>query len=467
MAGHMPSSATQLFARFATELDWETVPTEVREAVRLHALDVFGCGLAAVGTEAAPFARTIGAEAAPGSSSALGLTSPVSASAAALVNGITCHALDYDDTHPGSIAHVSAVVAPAALAAAEAVGADGRQLALALLLGDEITCRIGRPAGDAFHLRGFHPTAVCGVFGATLAIGSLRGLDAATLVHALGIAGSMASGLMAYLSDGAETKRLHPGWMAHAAQMAVTFAAHGATGPAPVLEGLNGVYPAFIDRHDVEPGELADDLGERWDTLEIAFKPYPACHFVHAPLDALVALSGERGFDADDVEAITVFSPRAGVELVCDPSERKRRPATPYESKFSAPFALAAWLHTGQVDPTTFGEPLLSDPSVLAIAERIDFEERQYESFPASLPGGVRVRLRGGEVLEHHLRHQRGGAHNPMTAADVCAKFRQNARTALPADAAERLEHALLALDEQGDLAAFAALRSAGATRSA
>jgi 2-methylcitrate dehydratase PrpD len=460
-------SATQDLARFAAVLDVNDAPAPVRDAVGLHLLDVLGCGLAAVGTDAAPYARELGSAAEAGSACALGVAGPIAPATAALVNGIACHALDFDDTHPGSIAHVSAVVAPAALAAAQAAGADGAGLATALLVGSEVTCRVGRPAGDAFHLRGFHPTAICGVFGATAAVARLVGLDERAITHALGIAGSMAGGLMAFLSDGSDTKRVHAGWMAHAAHHAVALARHGATGPAAVLEGHNGLYEAFIDRRDVDPRALTADLGSAWETLDIAFKPYPACHFVHAPLDALAELCDEHDLEVQQIERITVLSPPAGIELVADPLERKRRPATPYESKFSAPFAIAAWLHVGAVDATTFAGPLLEDADVLALAQKVDYEPFEYDTFPASLPGGVRVVLRSGVVLERHLRHQRGGAQNPVGAQDVRAKYRRNARTALDEPDTARLEEAVLGLGQLPDLRAFAVLRTAAARAAA
>ena len=453
-------TAAQRFARFACTVDLGTAPPAVREAVGLHLLDVLGCGLAAVGTGAARYARGHGTGE-HGRATALGVPHPVPAATAALINGIACHALDFDDTHPASIAHVSAVVAPAALAAAQRAGANGAALEAALLAGNEITTRVGRVVGDAFHLRGLHPTAICGVFGATAAVARLTDLGERRTAHALGIAGSMASGLMAYLSDGSDTKRVHPGWMAHAAHVAVDLAAHGATGPAGVIEGRYGVYHALLGRGDVTAADVAGDLGSHWETLAIAFKPYPACHFVHAPLDALAALRTEHGFEADAVERITVMLPQAGIELVGDPIERKRRPETPYESKFSAPFALAALLHAGSVDATTFGAPLLTHPRVLALADRVDCEAHEYDTFPAALPGGVRVALHDGTRLERHLRHQRGGAEHTMLAAEVVAKYRGNAATALDTQNAQRLEDAVLDLPAQSALDGFAVLGAA------
>lgn len=455
----MSGTATERFAEFSLGLRTEEVPAAVREAVGLHLLDALGCGLAAVASGSVPYVAALGEGSGP--ASAIGIAAGLPAETAALVNGICCHALDFDDTHPASIAHVSAVVSPAALAAAQAVEADGEALLTALLVGDEITCRVGRPVADAFHLRGFHPTAICGVFGAAAAVARLQGLDAATTVQAFGIAGSMAAGLMAYLGDGSATKPIHPGWMAHAAHLAVRLAAAGATGPAAVLEGPNGVYEAFLGRAGIEAEDVAGDLGAAWETPAIAFKPYAGCHFLHAPLDALLELRARHGFAAADVERIVVRSPAAGIGLIGEPIARKRRPTTPYDAKFSAPFALAAALVLDRTDPGVFAARHLGDPALLALADRVDCVEHHYETFPDSLPGGVEVSLRDGSVLELDLPHQRGGAANPMGAAGVLEKFRANAAEAMPAAAVAELEEACLGAAGLASLRPFEALATA------
>lgn len=455
----MSATASERFAEFAAELSLEGVPAEVREAAALHMLDVLGCGLAAVAVGESAYAAGVATGAGP--ATAIGVEAGLPAPTAALVNGIHCHALDFDDTHPPSIAHVSAAVVPAALAAAQRWDASGPELLRAVILGNEVTCRIGRPVGDAFHRRGFHPTAICGAFGATAATALLAGLDRETTVQALGVVGSMAAGLMAYLSDGSATKQIHPGWVAHAAHHAVGLAAAGATGPAAVLEGPFGVYSAFVERPDVDPEEVAGDLGAEWETPQIAFKPYAGCHFLHAPLDAFLALRSQRRFEPDDVRRITVFSPQAGIDLIAAPLERKRRPETPYEGKFSAPFSLAAALVLERTDPAVFDLANLRDPALLAVADRVDYELREYETFPASLPGGVRVELDGGEALELHLPHQRGGSANPMSAAEVAAKYRANAAAALPGPAVEAIERTVLGLGAGEPVASLGAALAA------
>lgn len=452
------ASATQRFATFAT--DFPGAPGDVVEAARLHLLDTLGCGLAAHALQTAPYALGVLEREGLGPATAIGAARGVGAPAAALANGIACHALDFDDTHGASIAHVSAVVVPAALAAAEAYGAGFDELVTSLLVGNEITCRVGRPIGDAFHLAGFHATAICGVFGATAAVARLAGLDEGRTVQALGIAGSMASGLLAFRTDGSATKRIHPGWMAHAAHMAATLAEHGATGPATVLEGPAGVYEAFLGRSGVDVP--TDDLGDRWETPAIAIKPYPACHFLHAAVDATARIREREGLAPDAIEAITVTMPEAGAQMVLDPLARKHRPATPYEAKFSAPFVVAAMLVDGRVDVTTFTEPMLDRQDILEVARRIDYEVRDYPTWPRSFPAGVRVRLRDGAQFEEHLEHQRGGPDLPMTADEIRAKFAVNAALGLDDAAVRHLDHAIVDGPLDTGLAWGTALRDAG-----
>src|SRR5262249_38546133 len=228
-----PRTAAQHVAEFVVET--EHVPTGVIADAELHVLDTLGCGLAALAMDEARFVLDAVSETdSAGPATAIGLADGLPADGAALANGTLFHALDFDDTHPDSVVHVSATTVAAGLAAGEIAGATGRDLIAAIVIGDEISTRVGMAAGGRFHARGFHPTGVCGVFGATATVARLRGLDAATTVNALGIAGSMAGGLLEFLADGAKTKPIHPGWAAHCALNAVRLAVHGATGPATV-----------------------------------------------------------------------------------------------------------------------------------------------------------------------------------------------------------------------------------------
>jgi 2-methylcitrate dehydratase PrpD len=439
-------TAAQRFARFALSLDPAAIPEGVREAARLHALDVLGCGLAAHGLGIATEGRTTMAElGGEVEASVIGLDSGLPAANAAFANAMLCHGLDFDDTHSDSVSHVSTVVVPAALAAAEANGSSGAELLAAIVAGNEVVTRVGMAAPGEFHKRGFHPTAVCGIFGATAAAARLYGLSEEAATSALGIAGSMASGLFAYLDDATATKPIHPAWAAHGALLAVRLAHHGAEGPPGVLEGRFGLYHAFVDaRIDLEP-QFAD-LGERWETPRIAYKAYPACHYIHGSLGATASLGA---IDPAEIEEIVVSVPQAGVSLVLEPEAAKRAPRTEYEGKFSLQYSTAAQLVHGRVGLASYTAEALADPRVLELAGKVRYEVREYPTAGAAFPGGVRIRLRDGSVREAELPYQLGAPENPMTADQVRAKFRENAEIA---GFGGDLEDAVLSLETLDDV---------------
>ena len=446
-------TSSQRVAAFVADCDSALIPTPVRRAAQLHALDALGCGLAANALGEAPWVTSAVLESkTSGPAAAIGVPYGLPETDAAFVNGTLCHALDFDDTDPHSVVHVSAAVTPAALAAGQAHGASGETLLAALIVGNEVSVRIGAAAGGAFHARGFHPTGVCGVFGATAAAARVRGLDPATTAHALGIAGSMASGLLEFLSDGAETKRLHPGWAGQAGLSAARLAAHGATGPATVFEGDRGFFATYLHGADYDlDGQLAD-LGKRWQTPRIAFKPYPACHYVHAPVDALAQIQRESGLRAEEVDSIVAFSDATGVALVLEPASDKLTPRTAYNAKFSLPYCLATQLVRGTVDVSSFVDARIGDPDVLALTPRVGYELRQYSPRPDAFGGGVRVLTKDGRTFEAELRHQRGGMENALRDEEVLEKYRTNASLALDANDLVALELAMLSLGEQSDV---------------
>jgi 2-methylcitrate dehydratase PrpD len=444
------TTAAQRISAFATELDYDDIPAPVVEAAKLHVLDTLGCGLAASALGIATEGRTAMAElGGEPQASVIGLEVTLPAPAAAFANAMLCHGLDYDDTHSDSVAHVSAVVVPTAAAMGEAHDAHGRELLAAIVAGNEIVTRVGMAASGAFHKRGFHPTAVCGIFGGAAAVVRLGSRDAETLTSALGIAGSFAGGLFAYLEDGTATKPMHPAWAAHGALLATRLASLGAEGPPSVLEGRFGLYHAFLgaERGEIDiDGQLAD-LGERWETLRIAYKPYPACHFMHGSLGSTASLLGD--VSPDEIDDVVVTIPDAGVSLVLEPANAKTAPRTEYEGKFSLQYSTAAMLLHGRVGLQTYTEEALADPATLELAKRVRYETKEYPTYPAAFPGGVRIRTRDGRTLEAEFPYQQGGPENPMSADEVRAKFRENALLALPADAVDALEAAVLRLDEQ------------------
>jgi 2-methylcitrate dehydratase PrpD len=453
-------TAAETIAAWATTMTIDDVPQDVLEHAKLHTLDVLGCGLAAHAEGLAGEGRATMAElGGEPQATVIGSDTRMPAANAAFANAMLCHGLDFDDTHSESVSHVSAVVAPAALAAAEQRRARGSELLAAIVAGNEVTCRIGMAAPGAFHARGFHPTAICGIFGGVAAVAHLGGADHDTTTRALGIAGSFASGLFAYLEDGTPTKPMHPAWAAHGAYLAVRLAAHGAAGPRSVLEGKFGLYHAFLGAKEGEidiAGQLGD-LGARWETPRIAYKPYPVCHFMHGSLGAAGEALGGRTLTADEIADIVVTVPSAGVSLVLEPAEQKASPRSEYEGKFSLQYSVASLLVRGHCSVADFTDEAIADPAVLAVAAKVRYETRDYATYPQAFPGATLVRLADGTRLEAELPYQKGGPENPLSADEVRAKFRENAALALSAEAVVELEKAVLSLERQDDLTAAVA----------
>lgn len=444
-------------AAFAAALRYDDLPPVVTASVRLRVLDILGIALAASTHDFAPSVLgPLHAWGGRGECTVVGAKVTAPAPLAALVNGTLAHGLDFDDTHAASITHASAVVLPAALAVGEAQGADGRAVITSAVAGYETITRLGMAAPGAFHARGWHATAVCGPFAAALAAGRLTDLDPSRLTAALGLAGSVASGVQEFLEDGSWSKRVHAGWAGHGGVVAAALARGGFTGPATILEGRFGLYRTFLG---VEPDRSPfDTLGREWQTLRIGFKPYPCCHYLHAFLDCALALRHEHAIGASEIEAVECLVPAGEVPIVCEPRAAKLRPRTTYDAQFSLPFTVAAALGDGHVGLDTFAPERLADEALLALAERVSHQVDPASRFPDGFPGWIRVRLRDGRVLEARQPDGRGGPARPLPEEAIVTKFRTNAAQALPPARVAAIERAALGLDGLDDVGLLLAL---------
>jgi 2-methylcitrate dehydratase PrpD len=445
-------TAAERLTQFAAGLRFEDLPVAVRDSVVLRVLDTVGCALAAAREDfSRPVLELTRDWGASGPCTVLGSTLEASPPAAALANGAMAHGLDFDDTHQGSITHASAVVVPVVLALGESQGLDGREVMTAAVAGYEAMIRVGMAVPGRFHARGWHATAVCGTFAAALAAARCLRLDPPRMTAALGIAASLASGVMEFLEDGSSVKRLHPGWAAQSGITAAGLARGGFTGPATGLDGRFGFYQVAL-------GEVPDveacfgDLGSVWETPRIAFKPYPCCHYNHAYIDAVAKLRNDHDVAAGEVEDIECVVPAGEVPIVCEPAQAKRRPRTAYDAKFSLPFVVASALVDRRVGVSSFSEERLRDPVLLALADRVRYSVDPASTFPATFPGRVRVRLRDGRLAEASQDHARGGPEEPLVPSEIIDKFRDNAARALPRPRLVALEDALLGLERAGDL---------------
>ncbi len=455
----MAEPAARTLAEFSTGLTYDAIPEAVREKAVLHVLDAFGAGIAGLAMGEVPAARAV-AEQMGGTpeATALGIGGRLPAGLAAFANAAAIHALDFDDTHDAALVHSSAVIGPVALACGEAWGADGREVVAAMVAGFELSSRIGLAGAGNLHVRGFHPTSVCGIFAGASIASRLRGLDIDVTTQALGISGSFGSGVLEFLADGSQTKPYHPAWASLGGVTAAGLAANGGEGPATILEGRFGFLPTHLNEGQYDVGALTAGLGSTWETMAVAIKPYPACHCTHTILDALRVIIDRDGIAAGDVASITCRVPsEVAVRLVLEPTERKKAPANPYEAKFSLPFTIGAMLVHDHVGVDSFTEAAIVDPAVLAVAERVDYVVEPFPNGNADLAGAITVRTNDGRELVEEVLVPRGGSDNPMNGDQIKDKFRLNAALALSDADVEAMVAAFDAIAEDG-VAPIAAL---------
>jgi 2-methylcitrate dehydratase PrpD len=448
------TTISRALAQFAAGLRYEDIPATVIERAKLHVLDCLGIGLASSGFEFGQ--RTINALtglAGEGPYPVLGTPLGLPLRDALLANGTLIHGLDFDDTHSGGVIHASASAVPVMLGVGQREGASGRDALAAYLVGVEASSRIGQAAKNGFHLRGFHPTGLVGAFGATLAAGRLSGMNTAQLAHAQGIVLSMASGSLEFLEDGAWTKRMHPGWAASSAATACALARSGFVGPKRAYEGRFGLFNAYVGaQHPSDPALCTAALGETWEMLNVAMKPFPACHFNHAFADAALELRRKHAFALDDIAGITARIGAGQTQVVCEPQASKRRPQNAYDAQFSVHYIIATALVRGRFTLTELDEEALADPRVLALTQKTGYEIDPDSAFPRYYSGEVVVRLNDGRELRHREAQNRGSDARPLTAEEIVAKFHGNAGRVMSRARADRVVDAALALDKAASL---------------
>lgn len=417
------------------------VPAAVEAAAVRHLLDGLGNAVAGARASAADPAVTVAAGlGGPGEATILGSSTRVSAPAAGLANGTLVHALDFDDTHAGGLVHATAVVLPAAFAVGEQVGATGRQVLDAAIVGYEVACRVAAAAPHGFHAGGLHATMVAGVFSSAVVASRLLGLDTVATTNALGIAGSQAGGLLAFLSTGASTKQLHPGFASQAGILAARLAQAGATGPETVFDGPHGVYEALatgaVDTTVILRG-LGGTTPEDWETTKIGIKPWPTCQLAHVTMAAAQAALAEAGVPASQIQAVHAKVHPDSASVVCASDRDLTRPASPYAAKFSLPWSVAAILVDGRVGIDTYEVANLDRPEITELAARVTWELTEPAQVTgvaaADAPGEVRLTLADGRTVTGQLDRSPGGGSNPLSDEGLHAKLEGNVGAAAAA----------------------------------
>ena len=418
--------AEHLAERIAA-VDADKLPAAAREKCEETLIDVVGLCIAArnedyVGSALAGWDED-------GPCTAIGHRRALSAAGAAFGNGTAAHGEDFDDTFEGGPVHAGAVIVPAVLAIGERYRIDGKAALEGIAVGIEVMCRLGLVAPKMVHKAGFHPTAVFGAMGAAAAVGKALKLDQKQIVDALGVVGSMASGIIEYLAEGTWTKRMHAGWAAQSGMRAALLARAGFSGPRTVFEGVHGFFHGFANTTTGNFDAVTGDFGTRWLTQTLAFKLYPCGTMTHPYIDCARRL-GARGIKPDDVVEMVCDVGEGTVHRLWEPLAAKQTPKNGYSGKFSTPYCIAAGFIRGNVGLSDFSDAAVKEPAVVALAQKVRYRIDPNNPYPDNFTGHIRATLRDGSVIEERQPHMRGGAHEPLS--------RERHRGQIPAQRAPR-----------------------------
>ena len=450
-ADHNAPPITEMLANFVVNhpsRGWDDIVDE--QAHRTFA-NWFGCAIGPAEHETMEAALAAVMELAPSpQASLLGRKEKVDIASAALLNGISSHTFDFDDTHLKTIIHPAGPVASAALALGEHIGASGRDIIDALVIGVEVFCRVGNAVYPDHYDRGWHITGSTGMLGSAAACARLLKLNVEQTRMALGIAASQPVGLREQF--GTMTKPFHPGAAARAGMMSALMAKHGFTSSRRALEAPRGLLQVFSDKTDWS--EITVGLGETWEIALNTYKPFACGIVIHPSIDGCVQLRNEHKLTAADIEKVTIRVHSLVLELT-----GKKTPSTGLESKFSVYHSCAVGLLFGQAGEHEYTDHAVHLPEVQAIRAKV---EAIVDDSIDEASADVTIQTKDGRTLHVFVEHSIGSLEKPMSEAQLKAKFIDQSAAVIGADKAEQSWTLARRLAEQKDLTALLAAATLG-----
>ncbi len=445
------NSPTRILAEYVSGLSYRDIPEEVLSHIKLCLIDTLGCALFGStlpwGKIITEFTKELG----KGKGALIwGDGAEVPSTSAPLANGTLVHSFEMDDLHRVGVIHPGAEAVPAADALVRHIGSvEGKQLLTAVVAGYEVGCRVAMTGGASQLRRGFHPTATSGTFAAGAAAAKMLRLNPIKTLHTLGIAGTQAAGLMA-AQHASMVKRMHPGRAAQAGVYGALLAAKGFTGIEDILEApYGGFCSTFCDKPNLS--HLTQDLGKRFETLNVGFKPYPCCGSNHTSIDALKKiLQKHPEVRAENVEKIQIHATRATKLHVGWPYE----PNSMTTAQMNLLYCVAVLLHDRDFFVDQVTEESIRRPDIVKTTKKIEvIEEPEFEAMGDEGRHGVSVEvfLKDGRSHRERVLHAKGSDKNPMTREEVLQKFRLLASRVLSPTRLEELENSLLSLEKIGD----------------
>ncbi len=433
----------KILAEFIKRLEFKDLPRDVIEKAKYHVLDTVGCILAGANTP--PLDKifaVVKKYGGSGSSTLIGRDFKSNCLNAVLFNGAAAHSYEFDDLHRSSVVHPGAVVIPAALTLAEALNADGKTVLLAIVTGYEVMTRVGMALGKS-HYYFWHTTATAGVFGSAAACSKILGLSSESVLDALGNAGTQASGLWEFKSNGAMSKLLHTGRAAQSGMLSALLAEEGFTGAKSILEGEKGLLRATSKDYDFN--KLTESLGETFKLFETSVKLYPSCGHTHPAIQAALKLLNREKFAFADIREVVIKTYSAALDVA-----GIENPLNPYQAKFSLAYCVATALREGKVELRHFTQEMLRDPVIKRFMSKIDvlIDPELDKAYPNKWLASVSITLNDGRKFEETAGYPEGNPGDPIWKQQVINKFVSLTSSFLEKSAIKEIVEKTLSLDK-------------------
>lgn len=420
MTPNSENTQAEVLAEFIVSLSLEAIPIPVREKAKLCLLDILGICVAG---SRMPWSRAVVAfiqdMGGHPHSTIIGCGEKTSVINAALANGTFGHSIELDEQHNESITHPASVIITSALALGEYLQRDGKEILTAIVAGYEVMIRAGAAIAPSLLVdRGFHPTAVTGTIGAAAVASKLLQLDRHKTMNALAIAANQSSGLFEYLYSGGEFKRVHPGMAASNGVRAGLLAEKGITGPRTIFEGKKGFYRAYASEYRAD--RILEGLGETYELLRVAFKPYACCRLVHSSIDVAQEMMLKAKFSYDDIEEIVIHT--------C--SEMSKfgiyHPKDTISAQLSIPVGVALRIVHGNNNLDDYLAEKYLDKSVVEVADKVRLvtDGRMDPEYPTIIGAYGSIKLKNGGILNASVRYPKGEPENPLTTQELHDKFK-------------------------------------------
>ena len=438
--------ATEIFARYATEFQRQPLPDEVIHHAKRAVIDWYASLFPGLNTPPVAILEQALTDDLNRGRALLGTGRASTARAAALINGAAAHAAEVDDSFRDAMYHPGAATIAAALAAGQDLGVSGLEFLRGVVLGYEVSTRIGVVMGRP-HYKFWHSTGTVGSFGAAAAVGGVMRLDGPAFAHALATAATFAAGLQQAFRMDSMSKPLHAGRAAEAGLLAAQLASRGLTGSLDVLDGETGLGQAMSNGPDWS--NIGATLGQDFHITRLTFKNHIGCGHTFAAIDGALELRQLHNLQADQIKSVRVATYRPALDIAC-----YTRPTTANEARFSLTYVVATALSHGSVRLAAYEPDRLDDVGTRALMERmtVEVDPALDAAFPGQRAARIEIETVDGRRLTHFQPNRKGDPEQALTDAELEGKFLELAEPVIGTNQAPTLLRNIWALDSRSTL---------------